>query len=348
MRKALTLSAIALASSLALAAPVAAYAADSHGLISAATVKDQAAEISLSSKTAAPGDRVTVTVKLPKGGLMAPSVASKAFGMLKVPMAGGEKTGVWTGAATVKPDTKYGTYSVDFADPQGKGSVDLTVAAEQPSISLSTSTARPGDPVTVKVKVPKGAGKVFVTSQALGSMTMHPKLDGVWANTAKVDAVKDGTYDVKFTAVAADGSRLSGSTKLTVKADAPAPPVVSSVTLSKDSGVAGDKVDITVTTDVKDAKPYVDSAAFGGKVELTDKGNGVWTGTATVASGLKAGEYGVDAFAGGAKFDTVKFTVKDGGDSGDGGGDGGGGGHVKPHGGVNTGQAPVGLVTSDA
>ncbi|WP_330331474.1 hypothetical protein OHS33_18150 [Streptomyces sp. NBC_00536] len=346
MRKALTFSAIALASSMALAAPVAAFAADSHGLVSAATVKYQAAEISFSSQTVAPGDHVTVTVKVRKGSSK-PTVTSAAFKEAAVPMTD-DGTGVWTGTATIKGDMKDGTYPVYFAGSGGSGQADLKVADKRSSISLSATTAKPGDQVTAMLKMPKGASKVLVSSQALGNVTAHQAMDGAWTATAKVGAVKDGVYDVKYTGIAADGSRLSGSTKLTVKADAPVPPVVSSVTLSKNSGVAGDKIEIAIQTNAKDAKAYVDSAAFGGKVELKDAGNGVWTGTATVAKGLKAGAYGVDAFAGGKKFDTVTFSAKDGGSGG-----GGGGGdvtpdhHVKPHGGVNTGQAPVGFVTSN-
>ncbi|MEV7586141.1 hypothetical protein [Streptomyces erythrochromogenes] len=94
---------------------------------------------------------------------------------------------------------------------------------------------------------------------------------------------------------------------------APAPqPGKNSLSLSTDFGRPGDKVAVTVRTAEKSAS--VTSRAFtGGRVDLTSDGKGTWTGTATVAGDVTTGYYGVEAFAGGKQFDTVKFSTEAGG-----------------------------------
>ncbi len=85
-----------------------------------------------------------------------------------------------------------------------------------------------------------------------------------------------------------------------------------SLALSTDFGRPGDKVTVTVRTGEKSAA--VKSQAFtGGQVELKSDGKGTWTGTATVAKDVRTGYYGVQAFAGGKQFDTVKFSTEAGG-----------------------------------
>ncbi|MFD9082040.1 hypothetical protein [Streptomyces erythrochromogenes] len=94
---------------------------------------------------------------------------------------------------------------------------------------------------------------------------------------------------------------------------APTPqPGKDSLSLSTDFGRPGDKVVVTVRTGEKSAS--VTSRAFaGGRVDLKSDGKGSWTGTATVAEDVKTGYYGVQAFAGGKQFDTVKFSTEAGG-----------------------------------
>ncbi|MFJ6935316.1 hypothetical protein [Streptomyces sp. NPDC101132] len=151
------------------------------------------------------------------------------------------------------------------------------------------------------------------------------------------------------TPATAHGTATATPTATTPATPTPAP-ATSTVSLSKDSGAPGDRIRVTVRTTVKDAAAYVSSKAFGGKVALKDDGHGLWTGTAVVAKDVRLGYYGVDAFAGGRKFDTVKFTATEGRH----GGDTkpvtphGPAGHKKPKGGVNTGLAPVGVTAGDA
>ncbi|MFE6907611.1 hypothetical protein [Streptomyces erythrochromogenes] len=94
---------------------------------------------------------------------------------------------------------------------------------------------------------------------------------------------------------------------------APTPqPGKNSLDLSTDFGRPGDKVIVTVRTGEKSAS--VTSRAFtGGRVDLKSDGKGAWTGTATVAEDVRTGYYGIEAFAGGKQFDTVKFSTESGG-----------------------------------
>ncbi|MFF9977784.1 hypothetical protein [Streptomyces erythrochromogenes] len=94
---------------------------------------------------------------------------------------------------------------------------------------------------------------------------------------------------------------------------APTPqPGKNSLGLSTDFGRPGDTVVVTVRTGEKTAS--VTSQAFtGGRIDLKSDGKGTWTGTATVAKDVRTGYYGVQAFAGGKQFDTVKFSTEAGG-----------------------------------
>lgn len=144
-----------------------------------------------------------------------------------------------------------------------------------------------------------------------------------------------------------DGRKIQGTAQFTVENGTPAP-VTSALNLSKDNGKPGDKIQVTIKTSPDEKSASVKSDAFGGQVDLKNDGNGVWTGTAVVSKNVKTGYYGVDAFAGGKKFDTVKFSTEatdhntpkpkpvvpnE---------------HKVPHGSVNTGQAPIGWVPGDA
>ncbi|MEV6956241.1 hypothetical protein [Streptomyces sp. NPDC051183] len=211
------------------------------------------------------------------------------------------------------------------------------------SLKLSTSTAEPGDSITFSMDVPDGSTNLSVSSKALGDVKMTDGRGG----TAKVNKVDNGTYDVSLTGTGPDGKRIQATAQLTVKSDKPSPkptPQASSVNLSTDHGRPGDKVVVTIKTSEKNA--FVKSDAFGGQVNLKSDGKGTFTGTAIVSKDVKTGYYGVQAFAGGKQFDTVKFSTEATGTKPD----------VKPlkpsehktpKGSVNTGQAPVGYVGSE-
>ncbi|GHI88195.1 hypothetical protein [Streptomyces xanthophaeus] len=209
-------------------------------------------------------------------------------------------------------------------------------------LKLSTATAKPGDSVQFQMEVPDGSTNLSVSSKALNDVKMTDGRGG----TAKVAEVPDGSYGISLTGTGPDGAKLQATAQLSVKAAPQPAPQAPSLNLSTDFGHPGDKVVVTIRTTEKNA--YVRSDAFGGQVNLKSDGKGTWTGTAIVAKDVKTGYYGVQAFAGGKQFDTVKFSTE-----------ATGGKDVKPHtdprvkplkpsehkkpqGSVNTGQAPAG------
>lgn len=220
------------------------------------------------------------------------------------------------------------------------GTVSAPVA-----LKVSASSAKAGDSVRMSMEVPDGSTNLSISSKALNDVKMT---DGRGA-TATVANVPAGNYGISLTGTGPDGKKLQATAQLTVKADAPKP-AESSVSLSKDNGKPGDKIQVTIKTAANEKSAFIKSDAFGGQVNLKSNGKGVWTGTAVVAKDVKSGYYGVEAYAGGKKFDTVKFSTDATGpvnpkpkpapvDPSH---------HKTPKGSVNTGQAPLGWVPSDA
>ncbi|MFE2289148.1 hypothetical protein ACFXDJ_33870 [Streptomyces sp. NPDC059443] len=231
------------------------------------------------------------------------------------------------------------------ANPTASGSHGT--ASEAPvALKLSASSAKPGDSVQLSMEVPDGSTHLSISSKALDDVKMT---DGRGA-TATVAKVPAGNYGVSLTGTGPKGEKLQATAQLTVKFDAPKP-TESTLSLSKDSGKPGDKIQVTIKTAANEKSAFIKSDAFGGQVNLKNDGKGVWTGTAVVAKDVKTGYYGVHAFAGGKEFDTVKFSTDATGtpkpkpapvtpvtpDK-----------HKTPKGSVNTGQAPLGWVPSDA
>ncbi|MFG2879677.1 hypothetical protein ACGFYU_32485 [Streptomyces sp. NPDC048337] len=227
------------------------------------------------------------------------------------------------------------------ATPSPTKSASASGHAASAGLHLSASSAKPGDSVTFRMDVPDGSTNLSVSSKALDGVKMTDGRGG----TAKVADVADGTYGVSLTGTGPDGGKLQATAQLTVKKGDKPSPSAPSLSLSTDSGHPGDKVVVTIKTTEKNA--FVKSDAFtGGQVNLKSDGKGTFTGTATVAKDVKTGYYGVQAYAGGKQFDTVKFSTE------------AGGGHdvkpkpqplkpsehKKPKGSVNTGEAPVGYV----
>lgn len=227
--------------------------------------------------------------------------------------------------------------------PAARSSASADAHAASASLSLSVSSAKPGDSVTFQMNVPDGSTNLSVSSKALDGVKMTDGRGG----TAKVADVPDGSYGVSLTGTGPDGAKLQATAQLTVKKGDKPTPAASSVSLSTDFGHPGDKVVVTIKTGEKNA--FVKSLAFtGGQVNLKSDGHGTWTGTAVVAKDVKSGYYGVQAYAGGKQFDTVKFSTEatsnpdvkpqpkpqplkpsE---------------HKKPKGSVNTGEAPAGYV----
>ncbi|MFG2294003.1 hypothetical protein [Streptomyces sp. NPDC048603] len=178
-------------------------------------------------------------------------------------------------------------------------------------VRLSTGTAGPGDEVRLTVTAPRGTTGLALFSQALDSAAFRPAGPGAWTALVKVKDVRDGAYSVTVTGTAGDGRAVSASAQLDVRAGAPRP-ATDRLRLSTGFGRPGDRVTVTVSTDRNGA--YVSSGAFaGGRVDLTRTGTRTWTGTAVVAKDVRTGSYGVDAFTGGRKSDTVGFAAEAGG-----------------------------------
>lgn len=227
--------------------------------------------------------------------------------------------------------------------PAPRSSAGTAAHAASAGLKLSASTARPGSSISFQMDVPDGSTNLSVSSKALADVKMTDGRGG----TATVADVPDGTYGVALTGTGPDGAKLQATAQLTVKKGDKPTPAAPSVSLSTDFGRPGDKVVVTIKTDEKNA--FVTSDAFGGQVNLKSDGHGTWTGTAVVAKDVKTGYYGVQAFAGGKQFDTVKFSTEAKGGSpdvtpqpkpqplkpSD---------HKKPKGSVNTGEAPAGYL----
>ncbi|MFE2171440.1 hypothetical protein ACFXB3_41235 [Streptomyces sp. NPDC059447] len=253
--------------------------------------------------------------------------------------------------------------SIALASSMALGSAATAFAAGAPSpvaaigtavhkdasagLKLSESTAKPGSSITFEMEVPDGSTNLSVSSKALADVKTTEGRGG----TAVVADVPDGTYGVSLTGTGPDGAKLQATAQLTVRKGGKPTPAPSTLSLSTDHGRPGDKVTVTVKTGANSA--FVTSDAFtGGRITLKSDGHGTWTGTAVVAKDVKTGSYGVEAYAGGKKFDTVKFATE-------------GGStpdvnpqpkpqptpqplkpseHRTPKGSVNTGEAPAGYV----
>ncbi|MCJ0873590.1 hypothetical protein [Streptomyces sp. AP-93] len=235
-------------------------------------------------------------------------------------------------------------FAADSA-PTASSSPATGKTAAPVALKVSVSSAKAGDSVQLSMEVPDGSTNLSISSKALNDVKMT---DGRGA-TATVAKVPAGTYGISLTGTGPDGKKLQATAQLTVKADAPKP-TESTVSLSKDNGKPGDKIQVTIKTSANEKSAFVKSDAFGGQVNLKSNGKGVWTGTAVVAKDVKSGYYGVGAYAGGKKFDTVKFSTDATSpvnpkpkpaplDPSH---------HKTPKGSVNTGQAPLAWVSSDA
>ncbi|MGW5401221.1 hypothetical protein [Streptomyces sp. NPDC003952] len=232
------------------------------------------------------------------------------------------------------------------ATPAAHNSATPTPAPAPAALKLSVSSGKPGDSVQMSMEVPDGSTGLSISSKALNDVKMT---DGRGA-TATIAKIADGNYGVSLTGMGPDGKKIQATAQLTVKDGKPAPaPTTSTLSLSKDNGKPGDKIQVTIKTAPNEKSAFIKSDAFGGQVNLKNDGKGVWTGTAVVSKNVKSGYYGVDAFAGGKKFDTVKFSTDATGpvtpkpkpvpvDPSH---------HKTPKGSVNTGQAPLGWLPSD-
>ncbi|MCB5167618.1 hypothetical protein LG634_22655 [Streptomyces bambusae] len=222
-----------------------------------------------------------------------------------------------------------------------------TKAPATATLDVTPGTARPGTHVTVTAGLPAGSTHVRVSSDALGGSVPMTEGKSVWNGRGTVvQTATAGPHTVTLTATGPDGKPVGASAQLTVRNGKPTPvPVADSLSLSADHGRPGDRIRVTVKTAATSA--YVDSGAFGGRVGLKRTAPDTWTGTAVVAPHVKTGYYGVDAYAGGRKFDTWKFTTDATGGNGNGNGHRHGSGlkplqpaeHRTPKGSVNTGQA---------
>ncbi|MBC9716451.1 hypothetical protein H9Y04_28355 [Streptomyces sp. TRM66268-LWL] len=365
MRKAFTVSAIAVAASLAIAAPATAFAADASPSpsvsataspspsASATPSKDSEglakADVAVVSTPKDPtgykaGEQVKVQVET--SGDAKVTGSSDALNGISFKKIG---TGTYEGTGTVKSGygigTAHLTVTVNYGDTGAQGSATFLVNTDggkptpepsKASMSLSTDGGKVGDKVGITIKSGDLKGDAYVQSDAFGgkvNLVQDKSAKGTWHGTATVASnVKDGYYSVKGYV----GSTLVDTAKFGTQGnDNPTPkPGQSSVAVNPGSGKAGDKVALTVNAPSINPKSNVtvDSTAFGGKVSLTLGKDGKWHGTATVAD-VKLGRYDVNSSTG-AK---TGFTVTKNGavkpvNPSD---------HKTPHGSVNTGMAPA-------
>ncbi|MFJ3880452.1 hypothetical protein ACIPW5_23705 [Streptomyces sp. NPDC090077] len=206
MRKALTLTAVALTTSLALGGATA-FAVDTPTPSPTASTHPAAsARVEVPSSPVKPGDAVSVTVTAPAGSTNL-SVSSAALGDVKLTPG---KDGHWSGTAKVA-DVKDGSYGVSLTGsaPDGtklQATAQLTVKkGDSPkpptptssTLRLSTDFGRPGDKVTVTVKTT--AKDAYVKSDAFAGGKVDLKSDGhgTFTGTATVAKnTKTGYYGV--------------------------------------------------------------------------------------------------------------------------------------------------------
>ncbi|MER7172268.1 hypothetical protein [Streptomyces mesophilus] len=361
MRKALTVSAIAVVASMAIAAPATAFAADASPSPSASASatpgpKDDAAKSDSSDKAKAEV-AVVSTPKDPTGykageqvrfqvetsGDAKVSGSSDALSGISVKKVG---SGTYEGTGTVKSGYGIGTahlkVTADYGDTGAQGSATFLVNTDgakpkpdpsKASLSLSTDGGKVGDKVSVTVKDAGSDSVATVKSDAFGGtvkLERDPQHEGTWHGTATVaDSAKSGYYRVD---ALLDG-KVVDSAKFGVQGKEA--PVVgkSSLAVNPGSGKAGDRIALTVDAPSINPKSNVsvDSKAFG-KVSLTLGKDGKWHGTATVAN-VQLGRYDVNSSTGSkAVFTVTKSGAVKPLKPSD---------HKTPHGSVNTGMAPA-------
>ncbi|WP_185910912.1 hypothetical protein [Streptomyces sp. WAC07149] len=232
MRKALTLTAVALTTSLALGGATTAFAAGTPTPApspTASTHPAASARVEVPSSPVKPGDAISVTVTAPAGSANL-AVSSAALGGVRLTPG---KDGSWSGTATVA-DVKDGSYGVSLTGsaPDGtklQATAQLTVkkgdAPKPPTpassgLRLSTDFGRPGDKVTVTVKTTaKDVKDAYVKSAAFAGGRVDLKNDGHGTFTGTATVAKDartGYYGVDAFA----GGKKFDTVKFSVEAKA--------------------------------------------------------------------------------------------------------------------------------
>ncbi|MFI1150148.1 hypothetical protein [Streptomyces sp. NPDC020817] len=270
MRKAVTLAAAALTSTLALGAAAPVFAADASPSPSSshnASSSDSSASLRLSVASGKPGAEVKVTVKAPQGST-ALSVSSKALEDVRLSPAG---DGTWTGTAKIAKvaDGNYGVSLTGTAPDGGKlqATAQLTVRAETPppaptsSLKLSADSGRPGDKVGVTIRTAADAKNAYVTSDAFGGrVDLKSDGHGTWTGTAVVaKGVKTGYYGVHAFA----GGKEFDTVKFSTEAGGGGKPDVKPVTPLKPSEHK------TPKGSVNTGQAPADTAAAAGTAEAT-------------------------------------------------------------------------------
>ncbi|MDT7846004.1 hypothetical protein [Streptomyces justiciae] len=245
--------------------------------------------------------------------------------------------------ALAVPATAFAADTGPTPSPTSSTAPDDPAPAPQASLSLSKDNGAPGAKVDVVIEPGDLEGAAHVTSDAFGGrVNLTEQADGSWKGTATVKGIERSYYGVTGYV----GSTEVDTVKFTVTENNNKPkpsPVVgkSVILLGKSSGRAGDKV--AVTLDAPSIGPHnkldVRSAAFGGRVHLTQGKDGKWHGTATVAK-VRNGSYDVTS----PIARTVHFKVIGSGSKPHGHGSVqplAPGDHKTPKGSVDTGMAPA-------
>ncbi|MDG4865691.1 hypothetical protein P8605_46835 [Streptomyces sp. T-3] len=364
MRKALTLSAIAVVASVGLAAPATAFAADAtpsatpSASASASAKSDKSSAAPVVSITSSPKDKAgykageAVTFKVSTSGTAKVTASSDALTGISVSGSGDS----YTGTGTVKSGYGIGTAHIkvtaNYGDTGAEGSASFSVNTGgvkpdpgKASMSLSKDSGKAGDKIDITIKGGDLKGNATVKSDAFGGtvkLERDPQHEGTWHGQATVSGkVADHGY---YAVNGYVGDQLVDQAKFTITENTPTPPKPgqSSLSLTPGSGKSGDKINLTLTGSGNPQSSYsANSAAFGGNVKLTLGKDGKWHGTATVAN-VKLGAYKVTANSGAtATFNVTGKTVNpvkpvnpsD---------------HKTPKGSVNTGMAPAADSSSNA
>ena len=228
--------------------------------------------------------------------------------------------------------TYTGTYTVQVADAQGvnieaanitltDGAGNVSDPASSTGSTLSVDTTPPapppGAPIVASVVINPNSGSVMVGDSVIITATAENNETGLTPSDATMNSNQvsltdrgDGTYVGVYTVTGGDNDGVNieatnitftgaggtsdpaSSTGSTLNVDAHAP-VISSVTISPNSGWVkdGDDVSITVTALNNETGLTPSNASINGKsISLTDEGDGTYTGTYTVQVGDIQGE----------------------------------------------------------
>ncbi|MFD3517484.1 hypothetical protein [Streptomyces sp. NPDC058657] len=273
MRKAFTLSAIAVAATVAMAAPATAFASDS-------------------------GTPPTAVSATPSAPSPAPATDTPSVPATDTPSALATDTPTADPTASDKAEAPAVTVTSSPKDRTGYAAGErVTFTVTAPSAAKVTATSDALGGIRLTSSAPAGGHTLY---QGTGTVK-----SGFGIGTAHLKATAD------YGDTGAQGSAAFSVNTTTRPTPTPPAPAKASMTLSTDGGKPGDKVAVTITSGNLKGNATVKSGAFTGTVNLErdPQHEGTWHGRATVSAHTKSGYYGVEGYVGSTRIDTVKFGV---------------------------------------